>query len=160
MKSKLFIPEYSVFSHSPKILPFLINGKGIRRGQVVKMPGSLAWVCRFESPLDPQAGWPDRYINVWRCRGLSMVLMQLKEPLELFVKSREFPPGSGFLSRRDMTWAVESDVKPNSYLHQWQREQLKLNCRLHALDVIQTLSCLFHLRLIFLLRRAPHPLAN
>ena len=31
-----------------------------------------------------------------------MVLLQLKDPLELFVKSREFP-GSGFLSRRDMT---------------------------------------------------------
>ena len=45
-----------------------------------------------------------------------MVLMQLKDPLERFVKSREFLPGSGFLSRRDMTYAVESDVKPNSFL--------------------------------------------
>ena len=45
-----------------------------------------------------------------------MVLLQLKDPLELFVKSREFLPGSGFLSRRDMTSAVESDVKPNSFL--------------------------------------------
>ena len=57
-----------------------------------------------------------RYINVRRCGGLSMVLLQLKDPLELFVKSIEFPPGSGFLSRRDMTWAVESDVKPHSFL--------------------------------------------
>ena len=40
-----------------------------------------------------------------------MVLLQQKDPLELFVKSREFLPGSGFLSRRDMTEAVESDVK-------------------------------------------------
>ena len=32
-----------------------------------------------------------------------MVLMQLKDPLELFLKSREFLPGSGFLSGRDMT---------------------------------------------------------
>ena len=32
-----------------------------------------------------------------------MVLLQLKDPLELFVKSREILPGSGFLSRRDMT---------------------------------------------------------
>ena len=32
-----------------------------------------------------------------------MVFLQLKYPLELFVKSREFLPGSGFLSRRDMT---------------------------------------------------------
>ena len=31
-----------------------------------------------------------------------MVLMQQKDPLELFVKSREFLSGSGFLSR-DMT---------------------------------------------------------
>ena len=33
-----------------------------------------------------------------------MVLVQLKDPLELFVKSREFLPGSGFLSRHDMTY--------------------------------------------------------
>ena len=32
-----------------------------------------------------------------------MVLMQMKDPLELFVESREFLPGSGILSRRDMT---------------------------------------------------------
>ena len=55
------------------------------------------------SPLDPQAGWPGRYINVRRCGGLSMVLLQLKDPLQLFVKRREFLPGSGFLSRRNMT---------------------------------------------------------
>ena len=41
--------------------------------------------------------------TVRRCGGLSMVFLQLKDPLELFVKSREFLPGSGFLSRRDMT---------------------------------------------------------
>ena len=45
-----------------------------------------------------------------------MVLLQLKDPLELFVKSTEFLPGSGFLSRRDMILAVESDVKHNSFL--------------------------------------------
>ena len=56
----------------------------------------------FESPLDPQAGWPGRYINLRRCGGLSLVLMQRKDPLEL-VKSREFLTGSGFLSHRDMT---------------------------------------------------------
>ena len=32
-----------------------------------------------------------------------MVLLQLKDPLELFMKSREFLPGSGFLSLRDMS---------------------------------------------------------
>ena len=67
------------------------------------MPGSQACVRRFESPLDPQAGWPGRYINVRRCGGLSMVLLQLKDPLELFVKSKKFLPCSRFLSRRDMT---------------------------------------------------------
>ena len=55
-----------------------------------------------ESPLDPQEGLPGRYINVRHCGGLSIVLLQLKDPLELFVKSL-FIPGSGFLSRRDIT---------------------------------------------------------
>ena len=32
-----------------------------------------------------------------------MVLLQLKNPLELFVKKMEFIPNSGFLSTRDMT---------------------------------------------------------
>ena len=32
-----------------------------------------------------------------------MVLLQLEDPSELFVKRREFPPISAFLSRRDMT---------------------------------------------------------
>ena len=36
-------------------------------------------------------------------RKQSMVLLQLKDPLELIVKRREFLPGSGFQSRRDMT---------------------------------------------------------
>ena len=45
-----------------------------------------------------------------------MVLLQLKDPLELFVKRREFLPGLGILSRRDMTKAVESDVKPQTFL--------------------------------------------
>ena len=44
-----------------------------------------------------------------------MVLLQLKDPLELFVKSRGFLPSSRFLSRRNMTFAVESDVNPNFY---------------------------------------------
>ena len=51
-----------------------------------------------------------------------MVLLQQKDPLELSSKSREFLPGSGFLSRRDMTYAVESDVKPNSFLPSFLRE--------------------------------------
>ena len=32
-----------------------------------------------------------------------MVLLQLRDPLELFVRRREFLSGSGLLSRRDMT---------------------------------------------------------
>ena len=45
-----------------------------------------------------------------------MVLLQLEDPLELFVKRRAFLRSSGFLSRRDMTEAVESDVKNPSFL--------------------------------------------
>ena len=53
----------------------------LRSGLVVTMPGSQARVCRFKSPLDPQAGWPGCYINVWHCGGLSVLLLQLKDPL-------------------------------------------------------------------------------
>ena len=45
-----------------------------------------------------------------------MVLLPLKDPLELFGKRTEFLPGSGYLSRRDMTLAVESDVKSKTFL--------------------------------------------
>ena len=34
-----------------------------------------------------------------------------KRPLELFVKRGEFLPGSGFLSRCDMTLAVEKTIR-------------------------------------------------
>ena len=38
-----------------------------------------------------------------------MVLLQLKDPLELFVRSREFPPGSRFLlSRRELLKATNA----------------------------------------------------
>ena len=76
---------------------------GIRRGLVVTMPSCQAQVRRFESPLDPQAGWPGRYINVRCCGGLPMAFLQQESQLELFVKRREFLPDSGFLSRCDMT---------------------------------------------------------
>ena len=33
----------------------------------------------------PQASWPGRFIDEWHCGGMSMVLLQLKDPLELFV---------------------------------------------------------------------------
>ena len=57
--------------------------------------------------MDPQAGWRGRYINVRHCRGLSIVLLQLKDPLELFVKRGEFIPSSGFLSRNDKTYSTD-----------------------------------------------------
>ena len=44
-----------------------------------------------------EAGWPGHYINVRRYSGLSMVPLQLKDPLELFVMRREFLPSSKFL---------------------------------------------------------------
>ena len=47
----------------------------------------------------PLAGWPGRYINVRHCEGLFMVLLQLIESLELFVKRREVQ----FSIPRDMT---------------------------------------------------------
>ena len=56
-----------------------------------------------------------RYINVWHCGGLSMVLLQLKDPLELYLKRREFLCGSRFLSCRDMAY-VESDLKPKTFI--------------------------------------------
>ena len=49
-----------------------------------------AYVHKFVSPLDPQAGWPGCYINVRCCGELSMVPLQLRDPLELFVKRNEF----------------------------------------------------------------------
>ena len=69
----------------------------------------------FESPLDPQSrlAW---YINVGRCGGLSIALLQLIDPLRLFVKGREFLPGFRCIFRRDMTLAVESDVKTHPFL--------------------------------------------
>ena len=39
------------------------------------------------------------------------MLLQLKDPLILFIKWREFLLGSGFLFCCDMTQAVESDIK-------------------------------------------------
>ena len=43
------------------------------------------------------------------------------------MKRREFLPGSGFLSRRDMTLAVESDVKPiSSFLSEFRTNHYHL----------------------------------
>ena len=51
----------------------LLQPTGNCRGVVVAMPGCKACVRRFEFPLDPQADWPGRYINVGHCGGLQHV---------------------------------------------------------------------------------------
>ena len=63
----------------------------------------------------PEVGWHHHYINMRHCGGLAMVFVQLKDPLELFVKRREFLPDSRFLTQCDMTKAFESDAKTNSF---------------------------------------------
>ena len=42
-------------------------------------------------------------VNPYAAGAAGHYKLQMKDPLELFVKSREFLHGSGFLSRRDMT---------------------------------------------------------
>ena len=89
---KEIIRRHTTWSWYPHVLGLL----GIRRGLVVMMPGSQAWVCRFESPLDPQAGWPGCHINVRRCEGLSMVRLQLKTPWNYSWRVGNFFPVPGF----------------------------------------------------------------
>ena len=68
------------------------------------MSGFQALGRRFDYPLVPHQRVGLVAINMCgRCGGLSMVLLQLKDSLDLFIKRREFYPGSGFLSRSDMT---------------------------------------------------------
>ena len=90
--------------------------RGIRLGLVVTMPGSQAWVCKFESPLDIQVSCPGFYINVRLCGGLSMVLLQLKDPLELFVKRREFLHSFYFIT----IWPKLLKAFPPFLLDFWQ----------------------------------------
>ena len=45
-------------------------------------------ILRGSNLMALQAGWPNRFINVWHCEGLFMVLLQLKGRMELFVKRR------------------------------------------------------------------------
>ena len=91
---------------------YVTTTAGIHHCLVVMMPVSYAWVRRFESPLDPQMVWLCHYINVWRCGGLSMVLLQI------FIQrmGTNFWSVPGFLSHREVTEAVESDVKTYSFL--------------------------------------------
>ena len=55
-----------------------------------------------------------------------MALLPLKDSLELIIKRREFLPGSGFLSHRDMTLTVESDIKSYAFLPLQPREFCRL----------------------------------
>ena len=50
----------------------------------------------------PLTSGPGRFIKV-RFGGLSTIFLQLKDPLEQFVKRGEFFSVSGFLFRRNMT---------------------------------------------------------
>ena len=81
--------------------------KALTRALLRKAGSSRHWFPKV-------AGCRSRCINVQRCGGLYMVLLQLKDPLERSVNRRKFLLGSGFLSRRDMTSAVESDIKPHT----------------------------------------------
>ena len=65
-----------------------------------------------------KAACPGRYINARHCGGLSVVLLHLKDALELSVKRREFLSGCRFRqSRRDMSHAVKSNLIPKSSRH-------------------------------------------
>ena len=78
---------------------------------------SLSYCMAFLSSNNSRiACWPGRYINVQHYGGLSMVFLLLKVPFEQFVKRREFILGSMFLSHRDITQAVKSDIKPKNFL--------------------------------------------
>ena len=65
---------------------------GLRRGPVVKIVRSQVRV----SDGSPLVGWLGRYINVRRCGGLSIVLVKLNDPLELFMWRDGFLPVPGF----------------------------------------------------------------
>ena len=59
---------------------------------------SLRWLPEI-------VGWPGRYENALRCGGLSMVLLQLKDPLELFPKEK------GTSSRFQVSISSRYDLK-------------------------------------------------
>ena len=49
--------------------------------------------------------WLDHYINVQRSEGLCMSLLQLKDPVEIFVKRRDFflVPGFYHITKYDLS---------------------------------------------------------
>ena len=79
-----------LIKESPKLMLALMPAwTEVGRGLVITMPGSQAWGHRLESTLNPhmQVGLV-AIINVRCCRGLSMVLLKLKDTLELIVKRK------------------------------------------------------------------------
>ena len=61
--------------------------------------GYNAWLPSVSSQVRVSAGSPSGFTwSLYKCvvllRALYMVLLQLKDPLEVFVKRREFLPGS------------------------------------------------------------------
>ena len=66
--------------------------------------------CGYKITMDAtMSQFSTLFKNVRLCEGLSVVLQHLKDPLYLFLKRNSC---SEFLSRLDMTWSVESDVRP------------------------------------------------
>ena len=67
----------------------------------------LAPKCEFASSnfrwVPPKRRLTGHYINMQHCGGLPMVFLQLRDPLELFIKRMEFLPGSKLRSYCDMT---------------------------------------------------------
>ena len=98
IKNHAKLTSYAVLPRKPKSLATLFPLCSYAPA------GILTWAVMNASLISQwEPGWLGRYINVRRCERLSMVHLQLKDPYELFVKRREFLPGFGFLSHRDMT---------------------------------------------------------
>ena len=68
-----------------------------------------------------------------------MVILQLKIPLELFVKKGDFLPSSEFQSRHDKTDAVESDKKTHSFLSSFLEQILNTNYHIFRLYLVPVL---------------------
>ena len=70
--------------------------------------GFDAWLPCMRSQVRVSAGssikgWPGRYIHDRLCGGLAVVLLQLKDPLELFEKRKKIFSGFRFPFRCDTT---------------------------------------------------------
>ena len=79
----------------------IFEGLGVQKSPI--RPAGQDYEFKSLLDLHKGVGLVTIFINVQCCGGLSVMLLQLKDPLELFVKKREFLPGSGFLSDCNMT---------------------------------------------------------